>query len=153
MTTTKEHDKLIDPQFERLLDEALDPQSVPGGVPAGLVDRVYGRTVRFLPSPAAWIVGRIGLQPALATAAAVAAVFVAALSIAVWIGGSDGGTLRGQVVMADREAHDEALERDMQMLALDLEDFEMGAPRRSMQDGLDDAMRQWEELDLITEYF
>lgn len=43
-------DAELDPQFDALLDEAMSPFDVPGGVPADLSDRIVSATASHLPS-------------------------------------------------------------------------------------------------------
>lgn len=83
-----------DPHFDALLDEALSVDSIPGGLPDGLSDRVFAATVSRLPSGAGIpahteverdVVGRIGRIGFAGVLKRVAAVIVAAGAIAAVI--------------------------------------------------------------------
>ena len=68
-----------DPRFDRLLDEALSPQSLPGAVPKDLAKRIVARTVNRLPGRSRGVLARIG--PAKIRAIAAAIVVAASLGI------------------------------------------------------------------------
>ena len=59
-----------DPELDALLDEALSPQSIPGGVPVDLTERIVARTEPLLRSRGDSVIARIGSRRwALAAAA------------------------------------------------------------------------------------
>ena len=87
MTMPSNQHEQADPQLEALLDEALSAESVPGGIPEGLAQRIIDKTADSLPTadaatPAAdagsadrhpGIIARIGPARVRALAAAVVA--------------------------------------------------------------------------------
>jgi hypothetical protein len=73
-----------DPALEALLDEALSVDSIPGGLPAGLSDRIFAATRAELAAGRArpTVLGRIGMPWPLAVAASVLLLVGGAL----WLG-------------------------------------------------------------------
>ncbi len=49
-----------DPNLDALLDEALSPDAIPGGIPAGLTDRILARTVPIIARKQS-VIARIGV--------------------------------------------------------------------------------------------
>lgn len=81
-------DTELDPQFDALLDEAMSPFDVAGGVPADLSDRIVVATASHLPSVQQGdegdVVGRIG--PSNAPHVLVFRRIAAALILFAWLG-------------------------------------------------------------------
>jgi hypothetical protein len=85
--------------LENLLDEALAPQAVAGGLPEGLADRIAAATQPRLKASRT-VIGRIGpmrLGAALATFAALAAAVALAISTGFWRHGAEGPTPGGMI--------------------------------------------------------
>ncbi len=64
----------LDPQFEALLEQALGTESVDGGVPADLTDRIIDRTSPWLRAQRTGVIARIGPVVRAAMAAGIAIV-------------------------------------------------------------------------------
>ena len=91
--------EVTDPKLDSLLDEALSPFEIPGGIPNDLTERLVSATVGRLPGGASrGVIGRIGLWGRLAGLGGlgrIAAVLVLVASIVgalvVWSNMGDGG--------------------------------------------------------------
>jgi hypothetical protein len=132
-----------DPRLDALLDEALSPESVEGGLPAGLSDRIFAATSASLaPSRTrSGVLARIGFP----TLSAIAAAILLLVGGAVWLSTRDadtappGGSFAHQDQpftpedinkvnkdLAQIAAHDgphEPVDDEIDLLAVELEQF------------------------------
>ena len=117
-----------DHRFNKLLDEALSPRSVPGGLPDDLADRIMRQTAdRLAPDQVRGVLGRIGPMRLSALAAAIIITAVIGLTL-IQRNEIQSSTLQQELaVIVDYEQYvddlDEAMERlTMQINQLDIID-------------------------------
>ncbi|MCE9589772.1 MAG: hypothetical protein K8S99_04540 [Planctomycetes bacterium] len=140
-----------DDSLEPLLDEALDASSLPGGVPAGLGDRVLAATAHRLDKPG--VLARIGPRGWSAVAACVAM----ALSLGIWVnvplntatpgGGTpttlahnDEATLKREInALAEYNGPSDAIDHDLTLLAMKFDRHDLPETTDTYWTGDDDA--------------
>lgn len=119
-----------DPALERLLDAALGPDAIPGGVPADLVARITAATEERLPRRGG-VLARIDCRPVRALAASV--VLAASIGIVLAVGAVLGDVQNLRAI--DREltalqqwaAPFEEIDEEIQLVALQLDQLQDGA--------------------------
>lgn len=139
--------KQIDPRLEALLDEALGPASVPGGVPVDLAQRIITHTQGRLHRGIAGRISPIWLPALRAMAAAV--VLAAGIAVVV-VSGSIVNQARNIVVVRGgleqlAQSRPNALDQDLAMLAMQLE---VAAAERQMSAAWTDNGGDWRNLEL-----
>ena len=150
MKTTLNHPDELDPQLSALLDEALSPEGVPGGVPDDLAGRVFARLRPQLEDHGPRVAGRIRPMQSGLWAAATAAVVALAVGGAMWVGSfADRSS-----TPVDLALDSQVIENELEMLALEIEFLRADGPWQALHDNLDRDMAEWElsHTDLVTHF-
>lgn len=138
-----------DPRLNGLLRDALSPESIPGGVPADLADRIVAATGDKLVPGRPSVIARIGLRRLGAVAAAV---FVA-VSVGILItAGSSVKTARSlNEIEADLQTLaaypglNEPIDQELRLLEMEMDLTFADAGFDLDRQALDDELNQWEQ--------
>ena len=152
MNTPHQSDE-TDPQLDALLSEALSPQSVAGGVPDDLTERILAATQDKLAASHPSVLARIGSRK-LGSLAAAAALVAASVGIVLFLGSPQNTTQpliqieTDMQTLADYTGPNEPIDHDIQLFETELEmamaDTEFDLDRESLENDFE----QWDlELD------
>ncbi len=150
MNTRPIHPDDADPQLSALLDDALNAQSIPGGVPDDLAARTFARVRPELERTQRHVVGRIGPMQAGLWAAATAAVIAMAVGGAMWVGNFPDRLSSSAMVALDSQV----IEDEIEVLALEIDSLRAANPWQTAYDSLDRDLAEWElsNTDLVTHF-